>query len=734
MTQPLVVNAQDQFAALAYTGPYEHLADELAWLDLLLQLRVATFRLRAQAQPATGQQQLYIAHAEVDALLQPDEIMTAEPPDITALRSQLTEARTRLDARCAVSLAQGCDLPLLQLGHRFALTRFELDVLLICLAPELKRKYDRLYAYLQDDITRKKPSVDLALALLCETPAARWQARTYFAPQASIFRYALLQATDDPQSPSGSSDLARFLKLDPRIVGFLLGDNRIDGRLTGVARLEGPEPATSLIGVDAALVERLWRLIERHSIPTATEAKPLLFYLRGPYGVGKHELALALSRQLGCPLLHIDSELLLAQGNESELLLRLILREGPLCQAALYFDQADDFLGEDERARLRLKQLASAAADYGWLLFLAGTAPWSPQGLFTGMAVQAVALPVTTVPLRLAAWRQALAQGSPEVVDQWAADLAQRFQLTPGQIRAAAAAATQQQTLDNSPTLSLTDLCAACRRQSNQKLGELAQKVEPHADWTDLVLPADRLAQLQELCGQLQEHYRVFSEWGFGHKLARGQGVSALFSGPPGTGKTMAAEVIASALGLDLYKIDLSQVVSKYIGETEKNLQRIFQEAESSNAILFFDEADALFGRRTAVGDAHDRYANIEVSYLLQRMEEYAGLIILASNLRENMDGAFVRRLRFIVEFPFPDQASRQRIWQIHLPAQAPRSATLDFTLLANKFQLAGGNIKNIVLRAAFLAANNGGVIGMEQVLHAARREYEQIGRLWSEG
>ena len=228
-------------------------------------------------------------------------------------------------------------------------------------------------------------------------------------------------------------------------------------------------------------------------------------------------------------------------------------------------------------------------------------------------------------------------------------------------------------------------------------------------------------------------HYQVFNRWGFERKLAHGKGISVLFSGPPGTGKTMAAQVLAHDLALDLYKIDLSRVVSKYIGETEKNLSRIFDEAEHSNAILFFDEADALFGKRTEISDAHDRYANLETSFLLQKMEEYEGIVILASNLRENMDNAFLRRIRFIVEFPFPDAASRLKIWKKHFPAEAPVSEGVDYDLLAERIQVAGGNIKNIVLNAAFFAAENGGMIGMEHILQGTRREYEKIGKLWDE-
>jgi SpoVK/Ycf46/Vps4 family AAA+-type ATPase len=223
----------------------------------------------------------------------------------------------------------------------------------------------------------------------------------------------------------------------------------------------------------------------------------------------------------------------------------------------------------------------------------------------------------------------------------------------------------------------------------------------------------------------------VLGDWGFQGRIAAGRGLAALFAGPPGTGKTMAAGVIANQLGLDLYRIDLSQVVSKYIGETEKNLARIFAEAESSNAVLLFDEADALFGKRTEIGDAHDRYANIETSYLLQRMEDYEGIAILASNLRQNMDEAFLRRLRFVVEFPFPDAAHRLHIWQRHLRTDAPLDGDLDLPLLAERVAVSGGNIRNIVLAAAFLAAGEGQPIGMAHLLRAARREYEKVGKLW---
>jgi SpoVK/Ycf46/Vps4 family AAA+-type ATPase len=262
-------------------------------------------------------------------------------------------------------------------------------------------------------------------------------------------------------------------------------------------------------------------------------------------------------------------------------------------------------------------------------------------------------------------------------------------------------------------------------------LDELARRIVPCHDWSDIVLPDDVSHQLQEIATQVGQRAHVYEAWGFGAKLNRGRGVAALFSGPSGTGKTMAAEILANHLHLDLFRIDLAAVVSKYIGETEKNLRRVFDAAERSGAVLFFDEADALFARRSEVKDSHDRYANMEVNYLLQRMEDYRGLAILATNMKSLIDQAFLRRLRFIVDFPFPDAHQRSGIWQTVFPQRAPVDG-LDFAALA-RLEIPGGNIRNIVLNAAFQAAGEGVPIGMDHVMRAARREYAKIDKLMLE-
>ena len=279
----------------------------------------------------------------------------------------------------------------------------------------------------------------------------------------------------------------------------------------------------------------------------------------------------------------------------------------------------------------------------------------------------------------------------------------------------------------------VSSLVAAARGQSSHHLDSLALKIRPRYTWGDIVLPEEELGVLHEIVGTIRGRARVLDEWGLNKKLVPNPGIAVLFAGPPGTGKTLAAQVMAAELGMDLYRIDLSTVVSKYIGETEKNLERIFSQAANSNTILFFDEADAIFGKRSDVKDAHDRYANIEVSYLLQRIESYDGVAILASNLRSNLDDAFIRRLQFIVDFPFPDETQRLQIWNVLFPPGVPRGEALDFESFAKRFRLSGGNIRNAIVNAAFAAASEDCGVSNRHLAHAVRRELQKMGRLINE-
>jgi hypothetical protein len=719
-----------------YRDSYEHLADELLRLDLLLQRRVEVFRLKIQAMPeAAISQPLYISHEQVDSLLSWNGSQdVGPPPAMTGVYNRLEALQEEIDTKLTNSMERGVFLALPRLAGLFGLSSFELLAVIICLAPELDRKYDKLFAYLQDDITRKKPSVDLVLDILEDSGHKRWQYRPMFSNSARLVRTGILHMTDDPQSPSGSSDLARFFKLDPRIVNYLLGDNCIEESILGLVKLYKPEDTIKRIAVDPEIKTNVLRMVRRHLGTPAIDRKKLVLYLQGPYGVGKRDLGLGICGRWNCPLLYVDLELLIVQDSGPEKLLQAVFRESVLLQSIVYIDKGDLLLKDDAKAISWAKQLVRIISEYGWLTFIAGEKPWSRQGFFEDILFHTVEMPATDVLMRQVAWENALEKVLPNHDVSWPAQLADQFRLTQGQIRDTVQFVDRELALNKvKKTVTLNDLYAACRDHSNQEMAELALKIKPRYGWRDIVLPKERLSRLKEISSQVKHRYRVFGEWGFGCKLSHGKGLSVLFHGPPGTGKTMAADVIAHELQLDLYKIDLSGVVSKYIGETEKNLSKIFLAAESSNAILFFDEADALFGKRTQVSDAHDRYANIETSYLLQKMEAYEGVVILATNLRENMDGAFTRRIRFIVEFPFPDAESRKEIWMTHFPSEAPVSDGIDYELLSRQFQVAGGNIKNIVLNAAFLAAENGGVIDMRHILHSTKREFEKIGKLWNE-
>jgi len=433
-------------------------------------------------------------------------------------------------------------------------------------------------------------------------------------------------------------------------------------------------------------------------------------------------------------LLTARADHLLERPNARELS-RLLLREAQLHNAVLYVSGLDD--ARELESPMRRQDFLETLSQHRGITILAGKKRWAPLP-GAALAVQPIPFNVLNFAESCSWWSAELARHGLTLEKASLELLAARFRLTAGQIRTALAGAMLESEWRgagqvSAPELSLDDLCSAARAQCGHDLGRLANKIEPRYGWDDIILPPDPLEHLREICAQAAYRTVVYGDWGFDRKLSLGKGLNVLFTGSSGTGKTMAAEVLARELRLDLYRIDLSQVVSKYIGESEKNLDRIFTAAENSNAILFFDEADALFGKRSEVRDSHDRYANVEISYLLQKMEEYQGISILATNLRQNIDDAFMRRLQAVVEFPFPDEEYRARIWKNVFPAQAPIAPEVDFKALAHEVQLAGGNIKNMALTAAFYAAAEGGVVCMEHLIQASHREHQKIGRRWDE-
>lgn len=620
------------------------------------------------------------------------------------------------------------DSVLAWLQRTFNLSNFDLDILAIALAPELDRHYERVYAYLQDDMSNKRPTVDMVLNLLCSSVPEKLSRRKHFTTNSPLIYHRLLHLCPEPHQQQ-STLLSHRLILDSQVARLLLHQPGLDSRLTSCSQLLEPTIYFDTLYLKADVQTSLEALLREDW----QKQQPLLLYFQGTDSTGKRRTAQILAKALEVPLLVADLAKLVEDKANFEEKLQLLWREAWFFNRLLYLDNFDILYLQDHQI-LYQSFLRELEKNIG-ITILSGVQNWIPTA--TG-AIGLITVPFT-VPessQRRECWQTHLKAAQITVEDRELDILSDRFLLTPDQIADAVATAyntARWQQIDSTkekPLPSFLNLCSAARAQSGHDLATLARKIEPKYTWDDIVLHPNQITQLQDICKEAQYRNLVHQKWGFADKLSLGKGLNVLFSGSSGTGKTMAAEVIAHQLQLDLYKIDLSQIVSKYIGETEKNLNRIFTAATNSNAILFFDEADALFGKRSEVQDARDRYANIEVGYLLQKMEEYEGIAILTTNLPNNIDKAFERRLRFIIEFTLPDTKNRHLIWQRIFPKNAPCSPNLDLELLAQNFEITGANIRYIALTAAFLAADDGGVIEMVHLIQALRREYQKMGQV----
>jgi AAA+ superfamily predicted ATPase len=571
----------------------------------------------------------------------------------------------------------------------FRLSLFERQVVLLCAGMELDGGFAAQCAAAPGSGGNSWPSFGLALALF---PEAHWDALSSRAP---LRHWRLIETI-------GNGPLvASRLQIDERILFFLTGVPQLDERL--VSLVEPARDPGEICASQTSLLERL-----RGAWLSAFETKRPLpaLQLCGADLSAKRSLAAALTDCLTIRLFRLTVAALPANLLELENLHRLWEREAILENAALFLecDHNDGAEAPRELAIARWIELTHTP------LVISTREPRRDleRSLLT------IEVPKPTRAEQRRAWEEAIgANGLNGQLDRVVA----QFDFSTAAIRSTASGLLGEETE--------TQLWEACRLQARPRLQDLAQRITSNTTWADIVLPAAQLNILQTIAQHLRQRTRVYDDWGFAEQSNRGLGLSALFSGPSGTGKTLAAEILANELRLDLFRIDLSAVVSKYIGETEKNLRRVFDAAEEGGAVLLFDEADALFGKRSEVKDSHDRYANVEISYLLQRMEAYRGLAILTTNMKEALDPAFLRRLRFIVQFPFPDQAQRAEIWRRIFPAKTPTDL-LEIEKLA-RLSISGGNIRSIALNAAFAAADANEPVRMRHLLGAARLEYEKL-------
>jgi winged helix domain-containing protein/ATPase family protein associated with various cellular activities (AAA) len=657
-----------------------HLLGRLAVLEARVRRAVAD-RRRGDPDPDDAFRGLYLSDVHVDRLL--EDLAAVRAPDPAGMAA--TEALSKaVETAADDAEAAGGTPRLRRLAQAFDLSPFDVDVLVAALAPDLDPRFEGLFGYLHDNLTRRRASAGLAIELAGADPLDRI-ARSRFEPAAPLVDAGLL-AVEELDRPF----LTRTLRVPDRITAYLLGGDDVDGLLLPVLRRP---PAV--------------RAPEGDQLIRALDAGVRLVYCRQPPGMWCPAVVLGALADRGRDALVVD----LSGQSPADVagLLRVAVREARLLGRVLVAGPLDGL----DRAAVR-----QTGAGGGVPIVLYGSAAWDPAWSESGaLGLDLYALAHRPQP---ALWTEALPDDRfPELA---------AYRLSPDQVFRAVTAARSHAAADGTaPTRH--HFSAGVRMQNGAGLGRLARRVEPAVGWSDLVLPPAGMAGLRHLTERVRWRDLVLGDWRLHRAGGRGEGVTALFAGEPGTGKTMAAEVVAGELGLDLYVIELSTVIDKYVGETEKNLERVFSGAEGVNGVLFFDEADALFGKRSEVSDARDRYANLEVAYLLQRMESFDGLAVLATNLRANLDEAFARRLSLIVEFTRPDVAQRRALWAKSFAA-VPLAGDADLDFCAASFELAGGDIRNIAVTAAYLAAAAGGVVDMRRLVHALRIEYRKLGRL----
>ncbi|WP_432947693.1 ATP-binding protein [Kribbella sp. CA-253562] len=599
----------------------------------------------------------------------------------------------RVETRAGQAESHGNDLRLLRLARTFGLDATAVEVFLAILAPDLDRRFESYYGYLHDDVSRRYATPWLALQLAGRAPSDP-AARALLHPDGALVGSGLV-VVGEQERPF----LTRSLRVAERVCQHLLGDNRPAAE---VQRIDAGVPL-SLVGDAAALAGSLAR-------------RSRLVYLRDADGAAPG-WARAAFEQLGMGTLVLDLEQL-DLNDQPAAVLRMALLESRLSGRGLVAGPIDVVARHSAPSVRAITSLPGA-------LVLYGNRSWEPA--WANEVPLELTVPAVPDEARADLWRTVLDGRWETGLDP--ATATSTFRLAPDAVVRAARSAMLQAGHLGRP-VSAEDLRAGARRQNGAGLEQLAHRISPAVRLADLVLPHEQHELVSEVVARARRRSTVLDAWGMRQTGRRGDGISALFAGPPGTGKTMAVEAVAGELGLDVYTVELASVVDKYIGETEKNLERIFDQAERINGVLFFDEADALFGKRSEVSDARDRYANVEVAYLLQRMEAFNGLAVLATNLRVNLDEAFTRRLDVVVEFPLPGKEERLNLWRRSFAAAVPVSDDLDFEFCAASFEMSGGDIRNVAMSAAYLAADAERAVTMADVILAIQREYRKLGRL----
>ena len=693
---------------MSYATTRDHLLDELHRITAILQA----------VDPTTNPGTAPDADGDVDLARDPGALELALTPEG---REKVADHEDRIEQKCDAT-ADETTLRLRTLADRFGLSRNHLDVLLLALAPDFDPQYEDSFRTVQDDTGATNPTVGFIASLFARGIVQQYAASALVGPSSPLRQHGLVELSE----PVGASRSYRnrLVLADIRLLTYLEGHDDVDAALDPIAEIDLTTASVADLRIDGQTREEVERLQT-----TAATGERRVHYFHGPDGAEKERAVQALT---GPRVIRADLGELL----DAELLDRFrreaVLQDCPVHLTGVTVateprGAGDETDGEERPDSLGLDWVVESLTALERDLYLTGADEWTPEGN-PGDADYAIReFPKPGVDLRRQLWERH-ADRLPETVDP--AVLASTFGLTPAEIDDAVATATalSDSHQEPAPTLSREDVLEGCRAQSSDAIEELAEHIEPSRGWDEIVLPPDTEDQLREVAARVKHRGTVFDDWGFDEQFSRGTGVIAMFAGPSGTGKTMAAEIIATVSGMDLYKVDLSSVVSKFIGETEENLEEVFEAARDSSSILLFDEADAVFGQRAGVNDASDRYANVEVDFLLQRIERYDGVVLMTTNYASNVDDAFMRRIHQTVSFERPDRTAREQIWRVTFPDDTP-TAGLDYNCLG-KLELTGGNIRNVAQTAAVHAAADGEQVTMQHVLKAVQREYDKLDKM----
>lgn len=629
------------------------------------------------------------------------------------------------------TIKSGVLLPFAYMLRKLELTEFEQYMACLAMAPELNREFERLFCYLQDDLAWRYPSLDLCVKMYTMDE----QEEIWLIHQ-SFVRRELLTCIFEKPSLGMESELAWRLKLRRDLIDFaFFYESDLLGRKAEYRLSVSESEQETGLSINQETAKTIVRYLNENSSELGRGVQGRLFFLRGPYGSGKKWQIRAAANALGYSVLLFDVREVVCRKEEQmlEAVGNAVVR-AVLDQAFLVFCNWEAIWPEEKQKRQTAQEMIRKASLFFRNIFLTveeETGEDAMQGQYpVGYQIEEFRMRFPSIQERSMLWKEFLELGAGEEDPALYDRLAAQFDFTPGVIKEAAEFALKEAKNKGEQQICATLLYRACQQKISHRLGERASRVNAAYTWDDLVLEDGPKELLRQACGQVSYRGRVYEQWGFEDKIAYGRGVSLLFAGPPGTGKTMAAQVLAKELHLELYKVDLSGVLSKYIGETQKNLREIFDEVKKSRSILFFDEADVLFGKRVDVSDARDISANAQTAYLLQKMEEYDGITILATNLLQNFDDAYKRRMKYIIRFTFPQKEQRALLWEKVFPSKMPLQKDIDISYLADNFELSGASIKNIALNAAFIAASRQEVTGMEHIMTALQQEYEKSGKI----